>query len=71
MSRRLLQQAQVLKAHEEVLTQAQTWIYHKSLKPHKEVLERGLKGFRMSVVVGGTNTLQRSEGKAFILSPKN
>jgi hypothetical protein len=71
MPRRLLHKAQVLKAHKKVLTQPQTWIYHKSLKPHKEVLERRLKCFRMSVFVGGTNILQMREGEAFILSHKN
>jgi hypothetical protein len=62
--------AQVLKSltKRNLLTQA--WIYHISLKPHKEVLERAHKGFRMSIFIGGTSTLQR-RAEAFILSPKN
>jgi hypothetical protein len=43
----------------------QAWIYHKSLKPHKEVLGRAHKGFRMSIFIGGTDILQKREGKSF------
>jgi hypothetical protein len=48
----------------------QAWIYHKSLKPHKEVLERAHKVFKMSIFVGETSNLQRREGEAFILVPQ-
>jgi hypothetical protein len=56
-------------AHKEVLTQPRTWIYHKSTKPHKEVLERGLKGFRMSVFICGTSSPQRREEGSFYTIP--
>jgi hypothetical protein len=58
-------------AHKEDLTSTQTWIYHKSLKPYKEVLGRAHKGFRMSIFISGINSLQRREGEAFIHSLKN
>jgi hypothetical protein len=47
----------------------QAWIYYKSLKPHKVVLGRAQKGFRMSIFVGGTSGLQRSEGESFYTCP--
>jgi hypothetical protein len=47
----------------------QAWIYHKSLKPHKEVLERAHKVFKMSIFVGETNNLQRREGGSFYTCP--
>jgi hypothetical protein len=51
--------AQVLKSLTKRNLSPQAWIYHKSLKPHKEVLGRAHKGFRMSIFVGGTSSLQR------------
>jgi hypothetical protein len=45
------------------------WIYHKSLKPQKEVLERAHKGFRVSIFVGGTSSLQMREGESFYTYP--
>jgi hypothetical protein len=58
-----------LKCSQKVLTQPPTWIYRKSLKPHKEVLGRGIKGFRMSVFIGGISSLQRREGEIFYTCP--
>jgi hypothetical protein len=57
----------VLKSLTKRNLSTQAWIYHKSLKPHKEVLGRDYKGFRMSIFIGGTSSLQMREGKAFIL----
>jgi hypothetical protein len=37
----------------------------------QKMLGRAHKGFRMSIFVGGISNLQRWEGKAFILVPKN
>jgi hypothetical protein len=63
--------AQVIKSLTKKNLSIQDWIYHKSFKPHKEVLGRVHKGFSKSVFIGGTNNFQRGEGKDFILSPKN
>jgi hypothetical protein len=52
---------------EESLTPA--WIYHKSLKSHKEVLGIAHKGFRMSIFIGGTSSLQRREEESFYTYP--
>jgi hypothetical protein len=67
------------KCHEDYFTKfkcsqrgshsTQSWIYHKSLKPHKEVLGGGHKDLEMRCFMDGTNTLQRGKGEAFILAP--
>jgi hypothetical protein len=57
-------------AYKDDLTQHLAWISHKSHQPHLEVKGRGLKGSRKSIFIGGTSTLQRREGEAFILSLK-
>jgi hypothetical protein len=46
MPQRLLHKAQVLKSLTKRNLSTQTWISHKSLKPHKQVLGRAHKGFR-------------------------
>jgi hypothetical protein len=56
-------------AHKEDLTQLLAWISHKSHKPHLEVKERGLKGSRKSIFIGGTCTLQRREGEKLLYYP--
>jgi hypothetical protein len=43
-------------ANKEDLTQPSARISHKSLKPHLEMKERGLKGSRNSIFVGGTSS---------------
>jgi hypothetical protein len=49
-----------------------TWIYHKSLKPHKEVLGRDHKGLEMSMLLGWHQHHQEEGGgKLLYLSPKN
>jgi hypothetical protein len=64
MPRGLLHKAQVLKSLTKRNLSAQAWSCHKSLKPHKEVLGRAHKGFRIRVFIGGTsNTQRREEGK--------
>jgi hypothetical protein len=64
MPRRLLHKAQVLKSLTKRNLSPQAWIYHKSLKPHKEVLGRAHKDFIMSIFIGETSNLQ-SEGESF------
>jgi hypothetical protein len=49
--------AQVLKSLTKRNLSTQGWIYHKSLKPHKEVLGRAHKGFRMSIFIDETSSL--------------
>jgi hypothetical protein len=39
------------------------------IKSHKEVLGRAHKGFRMSIFVGETSTLQRREGEKLLYYP--
>jgi hypothetical protein len=56
-------------AHKKDLTQPLAWISHKSHKPHLEVKERGLKGSRKSIFIGGTCTLQRREGEKLLYYP--
>jgi hypothetical protein len=70
MPRRLLHKAQVLKSLTKRNLSAEAWIYHKSLKPHKEVLGRAHKGFKKSVFIGGTSSLQRRKGESFYIYPK-
>jgi hypothetical protein len=73
MPQRLLhkdQVAQMLKGLTKRILSTQTWISHKSHKPHKEVLGRAHKGLVQVYFVGRTSTLQRREGKAFILVPQ-
>jgi hypothetical protein len=60
---------QVLKSLIKRNLSTQTWIYHKSLKSHKEVLRRAHKDFRMSIFVGETSNLQRRERKMFYTRP--
>jgi hypothetical protein len=57
-------------AHKEDLTQPVAWISHKSLKPHLEVKERGLKGSRKSIFVDGISSPQRREGGSFYTIPQ-
>jgi hypothetical protein len=70
MPQRWLHKAQALKAHKEVLTQPQTWIYQKSLKAQKRCWGE------VSKALGGVFSLVEpasSKGgkrEAFILSPK-
>jgi hypothetical protein len=70
MPRRLLHKAQVLKSLTKRNLSTQTWIYHKSLKPHKEVLGRAHKGFRMRVFIGGTSSSQMEEGEKLLYCPQ-
>jgi hypothetical protein len=56
--------------HKEDLTQPLAWIPHKSHESHIEVKERGLKGSRESIFVGGTSTLQRREGDKLAYYPQ-
>jgi hypothetical protein len=60
---------QVLKSLTKRNLSTQTWIYYKSLKPHKEVLGRAHKGFRVSIFIGETSSLQRREGESFYTCP--
>jgi hypothetical protein len=57
-------------AHKEDSLSTQTWIPHKSRKPHQGMLGRAHKDLEMSVFVDGTSNLQRKEGKDFILIPQ-
>jgi hypothetical protein len=52
MPQRLLHKAQVLKSLTKMNLSTQTWIYHKSLNPHKEVLGRAHKGLEMNMFHG-------------------
>jgi hypothetical protein len=52
--------------HKEDLTQP---ISHKSHRPHLEVKERGLKGSRKSIFIGGTSNPQRREGEKLLYYP--
>jgi hypothetical protein len=70
MPQRLLHKAQVLKSLTKRNLSTQAWIYHKSLKPHKEVLGRAHKGFRMNIFAGGTSSLQRGEGEKLLYYPQ-
>jgi hypothetical protein len=69
MPQRLLHKAQVLKSLTKRNLSTQAWSYHKSLKPHKEVLGRAHKGFRKSVFVGGTSIFQKGEGEKLLYLP--
>jgi hypothetical protein len=61
--------SQRLSAHKEDLTQPLARISQKSHKRHLEVKERGLKGSRKSIFIGGTNTLQRRVGEKILYYP--
>jgi hypothetical protein len=58
-------------AHKEDFLSTQTWIYHKSHKPHQEVLRRAHKGLVMSVLWMAPAPSKGWRGKAFLLVPKN
>jgi hypothetical protein len=53
-------------AHKEDLTQSLTWISHKSLKPHLEVMGRCLNGSRKSIFISGISSPQRREGEKLL-----
>jgi hypothetical protein len=57
-----------LKCSQRGSHSTQTWIYHKLLKPHKEVLRRGHKGLEMSMFLGWLQQPPKEGGEAFILT---
>jgi hypothetical protein len=60
-----------LKCSQREYDSTQTWIYYKSLKPHKEVLVRAHKGMEKSLVHGWHEHPPKEGGrKLFILAQK-
>jgi hypothetical protein len=71
MPQRLLHKPQVLKVSHRGSHSTQNWIFHKSLKPHKEVLGRAHKGLEMSIIHGWhQHPLKEGGGKLLYLSLK-
>jgi hypothetical protein len=65
MSQKLCHKAQLLKVSQRGSHSTKTWISHKSLKPHKEVLGRAHKGLEMSMFHGWHQHPPKEGGGSF------
>jgi hypothetical protein len=66
---RLLHNAQVLKGSQRGFSQPNTWISHKSHKPHKEGMGRAHKGLETSVFYWWHQHPQSREEESFYTCP--